>query len=172
MNNQTLDYSKQKKGKKILISEEQDGMIIWLGNNDVIRKSAGQVFYNHSDAQVESVAVLPQIALPGSKLMMELYAFDVTLKKWGDKIASIEKLVQHGDCEEWLFFSFENQNLKPGQWYGFKLICNEGQVAVAEGMHKQTDIITKSMQWTAAHGHDAGHFHNDFHLAYMVALAA
>ena len=154
MNNQTLDYSKMKKEKRILISEEQDGMIIWLGNNEVIRKSAGQVFHNASNAQLESVAVLPQIALPGSKLIMELYRFDEATKNWGEKIATTEKHVQSVDCEEWLFFAFDQQTLQPGQWYGFKIICNEGQVAIAEGIHKPGEIAAKSMQWTASAVHD------------------
>ncbi|MES2773495.1 MAG: hypothetical protein V4722_04900 [Bacteroidota bacterium] len=171
MSNHVLDYSKLKREKKILISEEQDGMIIWLGNNETIRKSAGQVFYNGSDAKLESVAVLPQIALPGSKLVMELYRFDAATKNWGTKIATAEKAVQKTDCEEWLFFSFDHQALQPGQWYGFKIICSEGQVAISEGIHKG-EVTVKSMQWTASAVNDAGHFHNDFHLAYMVALAA
>lgn len=172
MNNQIMDYSKQNKGKKILISEEQNGMMIWLGNNEVIQKSAGQVFYNAIAAQLESVAVIPQIAMPGSKLIMELYSFDAAVKKWDQKIATAEKLVQSSDCEEWLFFSFNELKLESGQWYGFKLSCNEGQVAIAEGIHKPGETTQKSMQWTANVSQDAGHFHKDFHLAYMVALAA
>ena len=172
MNNQILDYSKLKKGQKILISEEQNGMMIWLGNNETIRKAAGQVFYNAAEALLESVAVLPQIALPGSILLMELYRFDALAKTWGEKIATTEKQVQKTDCEEWLFFSFDQQTLQPNQWYGFKMSCNQGQVAIAEGHHKPGEIALKSMQWTANTVQDAGHFHNDFHLAYMVALAA
>lgn len=172
MNNQIMDFSKPKNGKKILISEEQNGMMIWLGNNEVIQKSAGQVFYNAIAAQLESVAVMPQIAMPGSKLIMELYSFDATVKKWDQKIATAEKLVQSVDCEEWLFFSFNELKLESAQWYGFKLSCNEGQIAIAEGIQKHGDNTQKSMQWTANAAHDAGHFHKDFHLAYMVALAA
>jgi|GEM_PF-2725416 len=172
MNNQILDYSKLKQQKRILISEEKNGMMIWLGNNETIRKSAGQVFFNTANAQLESVAVLPQIALPGTKLIMELYRFDEPSKNWGEKIATTEKLVLSGDCEEWLFFSFEQQMLDAAKWYGFKMICNEGQVAIAEGVHKHGEIGANSMQWTANAVHDTGHFHKDFHLAYMVALAA
>ena len=91
MNNQIMDFSKPKNGKKILISEEQNGMMIWLGNNEVIQKSAGQVFYNAIAAQLESVAVMPQIAMPGSKLIMELYSFDATVKKMGSKNSNCRK---------------------------------------------------------------------------------
>ncbi len=166
-----MNYSKINKGKTILISEEQNGMMIWLGNNEVIQKSAGQVFYNAIAAQLESVAVMPQIAMPGSKLIMELYSFDAAEKKWTQKIATAEKLVQNSDCDEWLFFSFGELRLESGHWYGFKISCNEGQVAIAEGLHKPDEIALNSMQWTANAVHDAGHFHKDFHLAYMVALA-
>jgi len=172
MNKQVLDYSTSGREQKILISEEHDGMIIWLGNNEIIRKSAGQIFYNVTDAQIESVAVLPQMASPGSKLIMELHQFDATQKKWGEKIAVTEKMVQSADCEEWLFFGFNKQVLHPANWYGFKLSCIEGQVAIAEGMHKHGEPGKKSIQWTANTVHDAGHFHHDFHLAYMVASAA
>jgi predicted carbohydrate-binding protein with CBM5 and CBM33 domain len=172
MKKQVLDFSKSGGEQKILISEEHDGMMIWLGNNEIIRKSAGQVFFNVADAQIESVAVLPQIAMPGSKLIMELHQFDATHKKWGEKIADTEKQVHSSDCEEWLFFGFDKQVLQPGHWYGFKLNCMEGQVAIAEGMHKHGQQGKKSIQWTANSVHDAGHFHHDFHLAYMVASAA
>ena len=160
------------KQKKVLISEEQDGMMIWLGNNEVIRKSAGQVFYNGFEASVESVAVLPQVSTPGSRLLMQLFAFDATVKKWGAKICETELQVSPSDCEQWLYFSFAHQPLKAGNWYGFKLVCNEGQVAISEGIHKTTGHDVKSMQWTAATVNDTGNFHADFHLAFLISAAA
>ena len=144
MSNQTLDYTKSKHAKRILISEEEDGMMIWLGNNEHLRKSAGQVFYNGSNGSLESIAILPQASLPNSKLTIQIFSFDAGTKTWGNKICESELQVQSSQCEEWLFFPLDHQPLQSGQWYGFKLICNEGQVAIAEG-HKVGEKDLKSM---------------------------
>jgi len=171
MTQQTTDYSKPKNSKKILISEEQDGMIIWLGNNEHVQKTAGQVFYNGANGSLESVAILPQATLSDSTLMMQIFPFDASNKTWGEKICEAQLEVHASDCEEWLLFSLNHQPLQSGQWYGFKLICNQGQIAIAEG-HKAGSKELQSMQWTASAVNDKGVFHSDFHLAYVVELAA
>jgi hypothetical protein len=156
--------------KKILISEEQNGMLIWLGSNDNVSKTAGQVFYNAQKARIDNLAVLPHAASQNCKLRLEMYRFDPLKKEWLEKLYETTEAITTADCEEWLFFKMGNHQLESDAWYGFKLICSNGQVALAEGLHQASEA--KSMEWTALKASDKGVFHDDFHLAYMVELAA
>ncbi len=155
---------------KILISEEQNGMLIWLGNNENVSKTAGQIFYNAKNAQINNVAFLPHAASQDCQLRLEMYRFDPLKKEWLEKIHETTENINAGNCEEWLFFKMGNNQLESNAWYGFKLICTNGQVALAEGLHQSS--VAKSMEWTAIKANDKGIFHDDFHLAYIVELAA
>lgn len=170
MEKEILDYGTAGQ-KKILISEEQNGMLIWLGNNPKLSKAAGQVFYNADAAKLASVAVMPQIALQDSTLLIEMYDFDAQTNQWLNKLDEAKQDIGNADCEEWLFFKMQNRQLESGKWYGFKLFCTEGQVAFSEGLHHSAQAMA-SMQWTAGNATERGNFHKDFHLAYMLQLVA
>lgn len=168
MGKEIFDYGTEAQ-KKTLISEVQNGMLIWLGNSPKLSKAAGQVFYNVNAAKLASVAVMPQIALQHSTLLIEMYDFDATTNQWLNKLDEAKQAISNADCEEWLFFKMQNRQLASGKWYGFKLFCIEGQVAFSEGLHHSNEAKA-SMQWTAGNAHEKGNFHKDFHLAYKLQM--
>lgn len=156
--------------RKILISEEQNGMLIWLGSNANVSKAAGQIFYNATNARLDSVAILPHAASKGSRLLFEMYKFDAVKNEWLEKLHESTEEINMANCEKWLSFKMGKTQLESDAWYGFKLSCTTGEVALAEGLHQSSKA--NSMEWTAIKATDKGVFHSDFHLAYKVELAA
>lgn len=141
-------------------------MVLWLGN-----KVAGQVFCASKGGTLRSIAILPEfVPKSGGQLKMILCHFNPETKKWLEKIEQAEVKIDAAMVDSWVSFSFNNVQLNPGSWYGFKLVFTGGMIAVAEGARRGNGKY--SLEWGAVSTDEPGYYHTDFHLAYRVALAA
>ncbi len=147
-----------------VFAEEDHNMILWLG-----AKKVGQAFKAQYNGALQGISILPELIASNGEVSITLYEFNPENKTWGQQLAQSVHTLNNVVVNNWLSFSINNIELQKGNWYGFKLQCLGGEMAIAEGARKQHDV--NSLEWVID-AQNVEYYHNDFHLAYKIAVAA
>lgn len=170
----TFPASSKKHSSIVSFGLKEIGPYYWVGDckKNGIQYFAGQTFRTPASGLLKSIKLFSSIVYHSANATLSIYEFDNLKYEWKDKKGEASVYITKAMESQWIEFELPHLQVDKDAYYGFKITCNDGMLAIAECPWKITDPYSEGVEWIGSSSSQEGNFNQDFDLAFEGEMEA